>query len=231
MLSDVEFEALFLSLKVAGVAVAASLPFGVALGWLLARKSFWGKSILETVVNLPLVLPPVVTGWGLLMLFGTQGVLGGILYEWLGIRIVFDWKGAALAAAVVGFPLLVRSVRLSISMVDRRYEEVARTLGAAPLDVFFSVTLPLSRRGVVAGSVLAFARAMGEFGATIMIAGSIAGETRTIPLYVYQLLETPGGAEAAWRIVVVSVAIAALALIISEAFERRTIQELEGVRT
>jgi molybdate transport system permease protein len=226
--SGAEWQAIRLSLKVAAAAVAASLPFGVALGWLLARRRFRGKALVETLLNLPLVLPPVVTGYLLLVTFGTRGWIGSRLDEWLGIRIVFDWKGAALASAVVAFPLMVRAIRVAFTSVDGRLEGAARTLGAGPLDTFFSVSLPLARHGVIAGCVLAFARSMGEFGATIMVAGSIPGETRTIPLFIFNLLESPGGAEAARRIVIVSVLIAAAALVVSEYLERRERRLLEA---
>jgi len=221
LLSTDEWQAVWLSLRVATVAVAGSLPFGVALGWWLARRRFRGKALVETVLNLPLVLPPVVTGYLLLITFGTRGWIGQHLDEWFGIRIVFDWKGAALASAVVAFPLMVRAIRVAFTTVDHRLEGAARTLGAGPLDTFFSVSLPLARHGIIAGGVLAFARSMGEFGATIMIAGSIPGQTRTIPLFIYNLLESPGGAAAAQRIVIVSVILAAAALVVSEYLERR----------
>lgn len=216
-LSAAELEAVLLSLRVSLVAVGASLPFGIALGFWLARRGFRGKALVETALNLPLVLPPVVTGWLLLVTFGRNGWLG----RHLGIEVAFTWKGAALAAAVVAFPLMVRSIRLAFEGVDPRLEGAARTLGARPLDVFLTVSLPLARRGVIAGSVLAFARAMGEFGATIMLAGSIPGETRTIALFVLHRLEEPGGVAGAGRVIVVSIAISALALIASEVLERR----------
>jgi molybdate transport system permease protein len=214
-------EAVRLSVLVGGTAVALSLPLGIALGWLLARKQFWGKSALETVLNLPLVLPPVVTGYLLLVTFGRQGWLGRYLDEAFGMQLVFNWKGAALASAVVSFPLMVRAIRLAFTSVDERLERASRTLGASWLDTFFTITLPLARHGLVAGCVLSFARSMGEFGATIMIAGSIPGETRTIPLYIYNLLESPGGAQQAPRLVIVSILIAAAALVIGEVLERR----------
>lgn len=221
MLSPAEFDALRVSLIVSLTAVVASLPAGIALGWLLARRQFTGKAIVETVINLPLVLPPVVTGYLLLVLFGRQGWLGGFLERWLGVRLVFDWKGAALAAAVVSFPLMVRSIRLAFTSVDGRLEQAARTLGAGPWDAFLSVSLPLARHGVIAGCVLAFARSLGEFGATVMIAGNIPGVTRTMPLFIYSQLETPGGIDRARGIVVVSVLVAAMALIAGEVLERR----------
>lgn len=221
MLSPQEWQAVWLSLLVAGTAVVVSLPFGVACGWVLARREFPGKSVVETLLNLPLVLPPVVTGYLLLVLFGRQGWLGGVLERWLHVRLVFDWKGAALASAIVAFPLMVRAIRLAFSTVDVRLEEAARTLGAGPFDAFCTITLPLARHGLIAGCVLAFARSIGEFGATIMIAGNIPGETRTIPLYIYSVLESPGGLEQARRVVVVSILIAAAALAIGEYLDRR----------
>jgi molybdate transport system permease protein len=226
MLADIlltagEWQAVRLSLLVATVAVLGSLPFGVGLGWLLARRTFPGKALVETLLNLPLVLPPVVTGYLLLITFGTRGWIGRWLFEWFGLRLVFDWKGAALASAIVAFPLMVRAIRIAFTTIDPRLEGAARTLGAGPCDTFLSVSLPLARHGIVAGCVLAFARSIGEFGATIMIAGSIPGETRTIPLFVFDLIESPGGAEAARRIVAVSIVIAAAALVLSEYLERR----------
>ena len=219
--TDAELAAVGLSLRVALVATAASLPLGMAVAWLLARRRFFGKTAIETLVNLPLVLPPVVTGYLLLVMFGRRGVIGAQLDRWLGWQFVFDWKGAALASAVMAFPLMVRSMRLAFSAVDSRLEQAARTLGAGPWDTFFHVTLPLARNGVIAGAVLAFARGFGEFGATIMIAGSIPGETRTVPLELYNLLESPGGADQSWRLVAVSIVLAAGAIGIGEILERR----------
>ncbi|MBI4601134.1 MAG: molybdate ABC transporter permease subunit [Planctomycetes bacterium] len=209
-----ELDALRLSLVVASVAVLGSLPFGVGLGWVLARKDFRGKGLVETLVHLPLVLPPVVTGYVLLVLFGRRGWIGPYLEDWLGLRLVFDWKGAALASAVMAFPLLVRAVRLGFAAVDPRLEEAARTLGAGRLDAFATVTLPLAWGGVAAGCVLAFARSLGEFGATLMIAGSIPGETRTMPLQIYSMLESPeGGAGAgAGRLVALAVVVSVAAV-------------------
>lgn len=220
VLTPDQWLAVRLSLLVAGAATLASLPFGVALGWLLSRRRFPGKTVLETAINLPLVLPPVVTGYLLLAAFGRRGWLGAAL-EQIGVRLVFDWKGAALAAAVVSFPLLVRSVRIAMAGVDRRLEQAARSLGAGPVDAFFLITLPLAMRGVIAGLVLSFARGLGEFGATVMIAGNIPGQTRTIPLHIYSSLETPGGMEQAWPLVVASIVISAAALVAGENLERR----------
>src|SRR4051812_2306025 len=193
MLTAEEFTALRLSLWVAMWAVVVSLPIGMAIAWGLARRQVFGKTAIETLVNLPLVLPPVVTGYLLLVALGRKGFLGRWLDEWFGLRFVFDWKGAALASAVMAFPLMVRAMRLAFSSVDPRLEQAARTLGAGPWDTFLHVTLPLARSGMIAGAVLAFARGFGEFGATIMIAGSTPGETRTVPLEIYNLLESPGG--------------------------------------
>lgn len=220
-LSPPEWQAVRLSLQVALAAVALSLPFGVAVAFLLARRRFRGKTVVETLINLPLVLPPVVTGYLMLVTFGSRGWLGRYLDAWLGVRIVFTWKAAALASAVIAFPLMVRAMRVAFSAVDRRLEAAATSLGAGPIDTFFSVSLPLASHGVIAGSVLAFARSIGEFGATIMVAGSIPGETRTVPLYIFSLLESPGGAEKAQRIVLVSILISAAALAVSERLERR----------
>jgi molybdate transport system permease protein len=220
LLTAVEWEAIRLTLLVATVAVVASLPAGVFLGWLLARRRFPGKFLLETAINLPLVLPPVVTGYLLLATFGRQGLLGGVLEDVLGLRFVFDWKGAALASAVVGFPLLVRPIRLAFSSVDYRLVQAARTLGAGPCDAFWTISFPLARPGILSGCVLAFARSMGEFGATIMIAGNIPGETRTVPLLIYSRLDAPGGMQTSLRLVIASVLIAAGALLVGELLDR-----------
>lgn len=217
-----EWTALTLSLWVALWAVVLSLPLGIGFGWLLARRHFRGKTLVDTFVNLPLVVPPVITGYLLLTMFGQQGVIGGWLNDTFGVRIVFDWKGAALASAVIAFPLMVRSIRTSFESVDRRLEKAARTLGAGPVDTFFSVTLPLARRGIIAGCVLAFARSLGEFGATIMIAGNIEGETRTIPLYIYNELQRPGGEQQIMGVVVVSVVVSAVALYLCDRLEGTT---------
>jgi molybdate transport system permease protein len=220
-LTPEEWSAVRLSLLVALTATIASLPFGVALGYLLARRQFLGKGVVETVLSLPLVLPPVVTGYALLVLFGRKGWLGWYLDEWFGLQLVFTWKGAALASAVMAFPLMVRAIRLAFAEVDIRLEQVARTLGAGRFDAFLTVSLPLARRGIIAGAVLAFARSIGEFGATIMIAGNIPGETRTIPLAIYNLINSPGGAEQSGRLVIMSIAIAAAALVLAEVLDRR----------
>ena len=219
--SSPESMAVRLSVLVALTAVAASLPAGVFLGWALARWNFFGKSLVETAVNLPLVLPPVVTGYVLLVAFGRRGIVGGLLDRWFGVHLVFDWKGAALASAVMAFPLMVRSIRLAIASVDPRLEHAAHTLGAGSIATFFTVTLPLARHGIIAGAVLGFARSMGEFGATIMLAGNIPGQTQTIPLYIYDLISSPDGFERSARLVAISILISAIALFLGEYLDRR----------
>jgi molybdate transport system permease protein len=221
LLTPDEWQAVRLTLLVAATAVMASLPLAVPLAWILAKREFAGKFVVETVINLPLVLPPVVIGYLLLIVFGRQGLLGTFLENTLGLRLVFNWKGAALAAAVAAFPLLVRPIRLAFSSIDDRLIQAARTLGAGPFDAFKTIVLPLARPGILSGCVLAFARSMGEFGATIMIAGNIPGETRTISLFIYSLLETPGGLRASTRLAVVSIVIAGAALLASELLNRR----------
>jgi molybdate transport system permease protein len=208
--------------------VAASLPLAIPLAWVLAKRRFAGKFLVETLVNLPLVLPPVVTGYLLLIVFGRQGLLGPFLEQVFGLRFVFNWKGAALAAAVAAFPLLVRPIRLAFSSIDDRLVQAARTLGAGPFDAFRTIVLPLARPGILSGCVLAFARSMGEFGATIMIAGNIPGETQTISLFIYSLLEAPGGLQASTRLVIVSIVIAGGALLASEMLDRRRQERLYG---
>ena len=216
-----ELVAIALSLKVASVAALASLPFGIALGWLLARKRFPGKSLLDALVHLPLVLPPVVMGYALLVMFGNQGPLGRWLHDTLGITLAFRWTGAALACAVMGFPLMVRAIRLSIENVDRKLEQAAATLGAAPWRVFLTVTLPLAWPGLVAGAALAFAKALGEFGATITFVSAIPGETQTLSAAIYGLMQVPGGEAGIWRLAVVSLLISLGALLLSEWLVRR----------
>lgn len=220
-------QALRLSMQVALVAMLCSLPFGVAVAWVLARKDFWGKQILNGLVHLPLILPPVVTGYLLLMTFGRRGALGPFL-ESFGIVFSFRWTGAALAAAVMAFPLMVRAIRLSIEAVDTRLEAAAATLGAAPVWVFLTVTLPLALPGVLAGAVLGFAKALGEFGATITFVASIPGETQTLPSAIYALLQVPGGDAAAGRLVVVSIVLAMGALLGSEILARRLQARIAG---
>lgn len=216
-----EWMAVRLSLLVATTATFASLPFGIAIAWLLARKRFWGKSILDTLVHLPLILPPVVTGYLLLLSFGRRGPIGAFLADQFGIVLSFRWTGAALACAIMGFPLMVRAIRLSIEAVDRRLESAAGTLGASPAWVFASVTLPLCLPGIIAGAILGFAKSMGEFGATITFVSNIPGETQTLPSLIYTLTQVPGGDSAAMRLTLVSIAISMLALLGSEFLARR----------
>ena len=216
-----ELHVLGLSLRVAIACVVLSLPVAVALGWLLARHEFRGKLLVDGLCHLPLVLPPVVTGYLLLLLFGRRGLLGPLL-EGVGLTLAFDWKGAAIASAVVAFPLALRAVRLAIEAVDPRLEGVAHTLGAGPLRVFFTVTLRLAVPGLLVGALLAFARSLGEFGATITFVANISGETRTIPLAIYTYLNQPGGEDAATRLVWVSVAVSLAALLGSEWAARRS---------
>ena len=220
-LTPEELTAMLLSLKVAAVAVAFSLPFGIAVAWALSRHDFWGKSLLNGLVHLPLIMPPVVTGYLLLLTFGRRGAVGAFLDEWFGLVFSFRWTGAALAAAVMGFPLLVRSIRLSLDAVDRRLETAASTLGAAPAWVFATVTLPLILPGIAAGAVLAFAKAMGEFGATITFVSNIPGETQTLASAIYTYTQVPGGDVAAMRLTLISIVISFAAVIASEVLSRR----------
>lgn len=210
-----------MSVQVAFVAAAASLPLAVIAGYLLARRHFVGKWLVEVLIDLPLVLPPVVTGYLLLVGFGPHGPIGSVLSGWLGIKIVFTWLGAALASAVVSFPLMVRAIRLAFEGVDPRYAMAARGLGAGPLAAFFTVSLPLAGHGLIAGFMLAFARSLGEFGATIMVAGNIEGKTQTIPLAIYTLVRQPDGMDGAWRMVALSILLACAALAAGEWLERR----------
>jgi len=227
-ITPTEWTAILLSLRVASVATLVATPIGIAIGWLLARRTFWGKSLLDALVHLPLVLPPVVTGYLLLLTFGRRGMIGGFLADHLGIVFAFRWTGAALACGVMAFPLLVRPIRLSIEAVDQRLEQAAETLGAGPSQVFWTVTLPLALPGVLAGMVLGFAKAIGEFGATITFVSNIPGETQTISSAIYSLIQTPDGDTAALRLVVVSAVIAIAALIGAEWFARRATQRLHG---
>ena len=215
-LSPAEWTAIFLSVKVAGVGALASLPFGLAVAWVLARRRFPGKSLVDALVHLPLVLPPVVTGWLLLIGFGREGVFGRALEACCGFTLSFRWTGAALAAAVMGFPLMVRAIRLSIEAVDARFEQAAQTLGAPAWFVAATVTLPLAAPGIVAGLILGFARAIGEFGATITFVANIPGQTQTIATAIYSSTQDPNGAAATWRLTVVAVVIAFVALVASE---------------
>jgi molybdate transport system permease protein len=220
-LTPEEWTAVELSLRIALVATAVSLPFGIAIAWLLARKEFWGKALLDGIVHLPLVLPPVVTGYLLLITLGRRAPVGAFLDHYLGIVFSFRWTGAALACGVMAFPLLVRAIRLSFEAIDRRLEDAAATLGADRFWVFLTVTLPLALPGVIAGMVLCFAKALGEFGATITFVSNIPGETQTISAAIYTLTQIPGGDAAAFRLVLVAVVIALTALIASEWFARR----------
>ena len=219
-LSPDEWIAVRLSLKIALVATAVALPFGLALAWLLARKQFWGKTLLDGLLHLPLVLPPVVTGYLLLISFGRRGPIGAFLADHFGIVFSFRWTGAALACGVMGFPLLVRPVRLAIEAIDRRLEDAAATLGADRLWVFLTVTLPLAMPGLIAGLVLCFAKALGEFGATITFVSNIPGETQTISAAIYTYTQVPGGDAKAWRLTAIAIAIALGALIVSEIVQR-----------
>jgi molybdate transport system permease protein len=221
MLTAEEWEIILLSLKVSLVAVALTLPFAFALAWVLARARFPGKLLLDALVHLPLVIPPVVTGWMLLIAFGRTGPIGRFLEQTLGLTLMFRWTGAALAAAVMALPLMVRAIRLSIESVDIRLEQAARTLGATRWRAFLTITLPLSLPGIAAGAVLGFARSIGEFGATISFVSNIPGETQTLPLAIYAALQVPGGEEMVARLAFVSVALSFAALIASELIVRR----------
>ncbi|HKA66236.1 MAG TPA: molybdate ABC transporter permease subunit [Methyloceanibacter sp.] len=220
-LTPEELAAIKLSLRVATLAMAASLPFGIVIAMVLTRTRFFGRPLLNALVLLPLVLPPVVTGYVLLLLFGRQGPVGRFLDEQFGIVIAFRWTGAALACAIMGFPLMVRAIQLSLQAVDRRLEQAAATLGANPLLVFVTVTLPLILPGVIAGAILSFARAMGEFGATITFVSNIPGETQTLPTLIYTFTQVPGGEPGALRLTLISIAISLGAILVSETFVRR----------
>lgn len=227
-ISPTEWTAILLSLKVAVIATLVSTPLGIGVAWLLARRNFWGKSLVDAAIYLPLVLPPVVTGYLLLLTLGKRGMVGSFLAEHFGIVFAFRWTGAALACGVMSFPLLVRPIRLSIEAVDRKLEQAASTLGASPWKVFATVTLPLAMPGVLAGMVLGFAKAIGEFGATITFVSNIPGETQTIASAIYSLIQTPDGDTAALRLVIISISIAVAALIASEWFARRATLRLHG---
>lgn len=216
-----EWQAIALSLRVATVATIVSIPVAVALAYMLARWQFYGKTLLDGFLHLPLVLPPVVTGYLLLLLFGRQGPLGTFLYETFGITLAFRWTGAALACAVMGFPLMLRAIRLSFESIDRRLETAAGTLGAGPAWTFLFVTLPLALPGILVGGILCFAKALGEFGATITFVSNIPGETQTIPSAIYTYTQVPGGDIGALRLTCVSVVIALMALVASEYFTKR----------
>jgi len=221
-----ELTALWLSVKIALACMLVSLPSGIAVAWLLARARFRGRFLLEVLVQLPMVLPPVVPGYLLLLLFGSQGPIGRMLLERFGIELAFNWKGAVLASATMAFPLMVQPVRLAFELIDQRLEQAAATLGANPWRVFMSVSLPLALPGIIAGAILCFSRALGEFGATMAFVGNIPGETRTVPLAIYSYLHQPGGEAGAARLAALSIAIAVLALFVSHWLTRRTAHRL-----
>lgn len=223
-----EFSALVLSLKVALCCTLLILIPGIAVAWLLAKKQFFGKTLLDALVHIPLVLPPVIPGFILLVLLGNQGIIGRFLYEQWGISLAFTWVGAVIASSVMAFPLMVRSTRQAISQVDVKLEAAAQTLGVNPLKVFLTVTLPLALPGVLTGLILAFSRSLGEFGATITFVGNIEGETRTLPLAIYTFTQTPSGDHPAFRLVILSVLLALAALMLSDYFERKARQAQGG---
>jgi molybdate transport system permease protein len=225
-LTPFELSALELSLRVGIASVLCSLPLGLAAAWLLARCRFPGKTLVDGVIHLPLVLPPVVVGYALLSLFGRRGIVGAWLFDKLGVSLAFNWKGAALASAVMAFPLLVRAIRLSLEAVDRRLEAAALTLGAGRLRVFLTVTLPLAAPGLLAGAILAFARSIGEFGATISFVSNLPGLTQTLPLAFFSLIQQPGGEAAAARLTVISIVLSLAALVASELLARRIARKL-----
>jgi molybdate transport system permease protein len=227
-LTPAEWDAIRLSIRVASVAAIASLPFGVAVAYLLARGRFPGRTQVDALVHLPLVMPPVVTGYLLLLTFGRRGPAGIFLERTFGVVLAFRWTGAALAAAIMGFPLMVRAIRLSIETIDRRLEDAASTLGASRLAVLATVTLPLALPGLLAGLVMSFARALGEFGATITFVGNIPGVTQTVPSAIYTYTQVPNGDLAALRLTAISVAIAFVALLLSEVLARRATRRVLG---
>ena len=228
-LTPEDWTAIALSLRIAVVATIVSLPFGIAIATLLARKDFWGKTLVEALIYLPLVLPPVVTGYVLLITLGRHAPVGAFLADHFGIVFAFRWTGAVISCGVMAFPLMVRAIRLSIEAIDRRLEDAAATLGAGPLWNYATITLPLALPGVIAGAMLAFARALGEFGATITFVSNIPGETQTISAAIYTLTQVPGGDAAALHLVVVAVIISVAALVASEWFARRATARLHGI--
>lgn len=228
MLSEYEIAALLLSLKVSSVAVLFSLPLGIICAWILARCQFPGKTLFDSLIHLPLVLPPVVIGYILLVAMGRQGVIGSWLYDWFGLSFSFSWRGAALAAAIVSFPLMVRAIRLSFENVDIKLEQAARTLGSSRLKVFLTITLPLTLPGIVSGIILAFARSLGEFGSTITFVSNIPDETRTIPLAMYSFIQTPGAEHEAARLCIIAIIIAVLSLTASQWLAKRAQQKVAG---
>ncbi|MEJ2375061.1 MAG: molybdate ABC transporter permease subunit [Pseudolabrys sp.] len=223
-----DWTAVLLSLRIASVATLVALPFGIAIALVLARKDFWGKPLIDAIIYLPLVLPPVVTGYLLLITLGRKAPVGAFLADHFGIVFAFRWTGAVISCGVMSFPLMVRAIRLSIEAIDRRLEDAAATLGARPILVFFTVTLPLALPGIIAGAMLAFARALGEFGATITFVSNIPGETQTISAAIYTLTQVPGGDAAALHLVVVAVLISVAALVIAELLARRATARLHG---
>lgn len=227
-LSPAEWTAVGLSLRIAVVATIVALPFGIAIAWLLARVDFWGKALVDGIVYLPLVLPPVVTGYLLLISFGRRAPLGAFLADHFGIVFSFRWTGAALACGIMGFPLMVRPIRLALEAIDRGLEDAAATLGADRFWVFVTMTLPLALPGIIAGAVMCFARALGEFGATITFVSNIPGETQTISAAIYTLLQVPDGEGPAGRLVLLAIALALAALIVSEWFARRAGMRFRG---
>lgn len=227
-LSPDEWRAVILSLRVSLWASALSLPFGLLTAYALARWNFWGRQVLNGLVHLPLILPPVVTGYLLLLTFGRRGTVGQLLDEWFGVVLAFRWTGAVLAAAVMAFPLMVRAIRLAIEAVDPKLEQAASTLGASRFWVFVTVTLPLILPGILAGTILAFAKAMGEFGATITFVSNIPGQTQTLPSAIYAFLQVPGGDGQAMRLVVVAIAVAMTALFLSEWLARAVARRISG---
>ncbi|ABC21507.1 molybdate ABC transporter permease subunit [Rhodospirillum rubrum] len=228
LLTPAETDALMLSLKVSTWGIAGSLPLGIAFAWLLARRTFPGKTILDGLIHLPLVLPPVVIGYLLLVTLGRNGAVGALLYDWFGLTLAFTWRGAAVASAVIAFPLMVQAIRLSIEGVDRGLESAARTLGAGPLRTFFTVTLPLVAPGILTGVILGFARCLGEFGATITFVSNIPGQTRTLPLALYTQTQIPNGEVAAGRLCLISITVAMIALLASEFLSRRVNRIIQG---
>ena len=223
-----DWTAILLSLRIASVATAVALPFGIAVALLLARKDFIGKPLLDAAIHLPLVLPPVVTGYLLLITLGRRAPVGAFLSDHFGIVVAFRWTGAVISCGVMAFPLMVRAIRLSLEAIDARLEDAAATLGARPLMVFFTVTLPLALPGIIAGAMLAFARALGEFGATITFVSNIQGETQTLPLALYTLTQVPGGEQGAMRLCMISVVLGMAALVASELLARRFAARMKG---
>ena len=229
-LTAAELSIIALSLRVALVSMACSLPLAIVVAYALARWDFPGKTLVDAIVHLPLVLPPVVVGFALLVLLGRRGPVGSFLEQWFGIVFAFRWTGAALASAIMGFPLMIRAIRLSIAAIDRRLEVAARTLGGSPLWVFASVTLPLALPGIITGSLLSFARGLGEFGATITFVSNIPGETETLPLAIYAFTQVPGGDASALRLSIIAVVLSVVALVLSEWLTRRFATPADGRR-